>query len=180
MANTYRVLRGNLSPRKYPVKGSAEAIEISDFVFFENRFQANTAQLTVRPASAGSTGASAGDGRYQFAQLFVGVAAGRHDLNSFDKNIPVDVDCEVEAVLCNSVGVATVATSSISPGTLVGVAVNGSFVALNGCKVQVDGHHSVTVAANQAIGALSREVKTGDGTCWVHIKGMHVFSQTGN
>ena len=179
MANTPRVLKSNASSRRYPVKGSAEAIEIGDAVFFDARFQANTTQFTVRPASAGSVGASAADGRYQFAQLFVGIAAQRHDLNSFDKNIPIEVDCEIEATICNSVGVATAATADIAPGTKVGIAVNSSFAPLNGGKVQIDGHHSVTIADNQAIGFLSRVVKNGDATCWVHVKSMHVFSQSG-
>lgn len=179
MANTPRVLRSNASSRRYPVKGSAEAIEVGDLVFFDARFQANTSQFTLRPPAAGSAGASAADGRYQFAQLFVGVANQRHDLNSFDKNMPVEVDCEIEAVICNSVGVATAATSDIAPGTKVGIAVNGSFVPVNGGKVQIDGHHSVTVADNQAVGYLSRVVKNGDTSCWVHVKSMHVFSQTG-
>lgn len=174
-----RVLKSHVSSRKYPVKGSAEAIDVGDLVIFEPRFQANTAQFTLRPASGGSTGSSAGDGRYQFAQMFVGVAGGRHDLNSFDKNIPVEVDCEIEAFICNSVGVATAATADIAPGTKVGVAVNGSFSALNGGKVQIDGHHSVTVADNQTIGKLSRVVKNGDTTCWVHVVGNHPMVHSG-
>ena len=179
MANVQRVLRSNLSPRKYPVKGSVEAIEVGDAVFQDARFQGNTSQITVRPAGAGSTGSSAGNGRFQFATNFVGFSQGRHDLNSYDKNIPVNVDCEVEAVICNSTGVATAATSRIAAGTKVGIAVNGSFVPLNGGKVQIDGHHSVTVADNEAIGQLSRLVESGDSTCWVHIRGMHVFNQSG-
>lgn len=179
MANVQRVLRSHASPRKYPVKGSAEAIEVGDFAYMDERFQANTSQFTLRPASAGSAGANAGDGRFQFAENFVGLSQGRHDLNSFDKNVPVNVDCEMEAVICNSVGVATVASSDIPMGKKVGVAVNGSFVPVNGGKVQIDGHHSVTVAANQAIGLLSRVVKSGDSTCWVHIQGKDVFSQSG-
>lgn len=179
MANIQRVLKNYTSLRKYPVKGSAEAIEVGDLVFFDERFQANTTQQTLRPAGAGSVGSSAGDGRYQFANLFVGVASGRHDLNSFDKNVPVAVNAEIECVICNSTGVATAATADIPPGKKVGVAVNGSFAPVNGGKVQIDGHHSVTVADNQAIGKLSRQVKNGDTTCWVHIVGMDVFSQTG-
>lgn len=179
MANTARVLRSNASSRRYPVKGSAEAIDVGDLVFFEARFQANTQQFTLRPAGAGSTGASAADGRFQFASLFVGVANQRHDLNSFDKNMPIEVDCEIEAIICNSVGVATAATADIAPGTKVGVAVTGAFVPLNGGKIQIDGHHSVTVADNQAIGYLSRVVKNGDTSCWVHVQSMHVFNQTG-
>lgn len=179
MANIQRVLMNNLSLRKMPVKGSAEAIEVGDAVFFDARFQGNTTQFTLRPAGAGSTGSSAGDGRFQFATNFSGIASSRHDLNSFDKSIPVAVDCEIEATICNSVGVATAATADIAPGTKVGIAVNGSFVPLNGGKVQIDGHHSVTVADNQAIGLLSRVVKSGDTSCRVHVKSVQVFSQTG-
>ena len=176
MANIQRILRNNAPLRKMPVKGSVEAIEVGDLVFFDARFQGNTTQMTIRPAGAGSAGANAGDGRFQFATNFAGIATHRHDLNSFDKNVPVGVDCEIEAVICNSVGVATDATSDIAPGTRVGIAVNGSFVPVNGCKVQIDGHHSVTVAANQSIGYLSRQVKSGDKNCWVHVVSVHVFN----
>lgn len=179
MANQMRVLRSHLPGRAYSVKGSAEAIQVGDLVFWDARFQANTSQQTLRPAGAGSAGANAGDGRYQFANLFAGVAMQRHDLNSFDKDLLVCVDGEIEMTIANSTGTATAATSDIAPGTKVGVAVNASFVPLNNGLCQIDGHHSVTVADNQAIGYLARKVKSGDETARVHIKGVHVFSQTG-
>ena len=62
MANIQRVLHNYLPLRQLPVKGSAANIEVGDFVFFDERFQGNTSQHTIRPASSGSAGASAGDG----------------------------------------------------------------------------------------------------------------------
>lgn len=180
MANVNRVLReGDVSPRAYPVKASVEAIEVGDFLFFDTRFQANTAQDTVRPASAGSAGSSAADGRYQFANLFVGVSRQRHDLNSFDKNVLVSVDSEIEAIITNATGVDTAATADIDPGIKVAIAVNASFVPLDDRVLISGGPGSITVADNEAIGYVSRQVKNGDATVRVHIRGLHVFSQTG-
>lgn len=178
MANNMRVVLSNVPHRALPVKGSVSSIEVGDFVILDATFQGQSSQITARPASAGSAGANAGDGRYQFANLFAGVSLHRHDLNSFDKNILVCVDGEVEALIANSTGVATAATADIAPGTKVGIAVNASFVPIDD-MVQVNGMHSVTVADNQAIGYVSRLVKSGDATVRVHIKSMQVFSQTG-
>lgn len=178
MANVQRVLHDYIPPRAYPVKGSVAAIEVGDLLFWNNIFQGTSSQDTVQPASAGSTGSSAADGRYQFANLFVGMAKQRHDLNSFDKSVLVSVDAEVEFVIANSTGVATVANADVDPGTKVGVAVTGAFVPIDDL-VQIDGLHSVTVADNEAIGRVSRQVKNGDRTVRVHIKGLHVFSQSG-
>ena len=181
MSNVQRVLQDYKPIRSYPVKGSAEAIETGDLLFWETRFQGNTAitQNTVRPPSAGSTGSSAADGRYQFANLFVGVARQRHDLNSYDKaDFGVSVDCEIEMIIANSSGVQTVANTEIDAGAKVGIAVNTSFVPIDD-MVQVDGLLSSTIADNEAIGRLSRRIKNGDKTCRVHIVGMHVMGQTG-
>lgn len=179
MANNQRILHSHLPNRSVPVKGSAENIEVGDFVFQDNRFQGNTSQITLRPASAGSVGSSAGDGRYQFANLFAGVATQRHDQYSFDKHgFSVSPDCEVEVLIANSTGIATAATSDIPPGTKVGIAVNSSFRPIDD-MVQIDGHHSVTVADNQAIGYTARIVKSGERSVRVHVKSMQVFSQTG-
>lgn len=178
MANTQRVLQDFLPMRAMPVKGSVANIQVGDALFWDTRFQANTNQQTIRPASSGSAGANAGDGRYQFAQLFCGVAAERHDTNSYDKNQPVHVDCEAEYTIANSSGVATAANADIAPGIKVGIAVDSSNIPIVN-MVQVDGLHSVTIADNQAIGTLSRQIKNGDKTCRVHVKSMLVFSQTG-
>jgi hypothetical protein len=178
MANTQRVLSDYYPPRAYPVKGSAEAIQVGDLAFWEARFQASTSQTTLRPASAGSAGASAADGRKQFADLFAGVAGERHDLNSYDKNILVHVNCEVEYTIANSSGVATAANADVAPGTLVGAAVDTNNKPLTSL-VQIDGLHSVTVASNQAIGMVSRQVKNGDRTVRVHIQGTHVMTNVG-
>ena len=114
MANVMRVIHPHLPDRSMPIKGSAEAIQVGDFLFLDVRFQGNTTQMTVRPASAGSTGSSAGDGRYQFANLFAGVSNQRHDLNSYDKvGLNVCQDGEVEALICNSTGTATAATAGM-------------------------------------------------------------------
>lgn len=178
MANVQRVLKMGATHRAYPVKGSAEAIDVGDFVYWEERFQGNTGQDTIRPASAGSAGSSAADGRSQFATLFVGVSTQRHDLNSFDKLLHgVAVDAEIEAIITNSVGVDTVANADVSPGTRVGIAVTGAFVPIKD-RVQIDGLHSATVAAAEAIGKVSRQVKNGDRTVRVHIEGVHVFDRT--
>ena len=179
MANVQRVLNDFLPMRQMPVKGSVAAIQTGDLVFWDTRFQANTNQQTIRPASSGSAGASAADGRAQFSTLFCGVAAERHDLNSYDKNQPVHVDCEAEFTIANSSGVATVANADIAPGTKVGVAVNSSNIPLDGGLVQIQGLHSVTIADGEAIGTLSRQIKNGDKTCRVHVKSTLVFSQTG-
>lgn len=179
MAHNQRVLRNNLPLRMLPVKGSVAEIEVGDLVFFDSNFQANSNQDTVRPASSGSAGASAADGRYQFANLFAGVATQGHHATSYDKNVPVAVDAEIEVTIANSTGTATAANAIVAQGTKVGVAVNGSFVPLNGGLVQVDGLLSVTVADNEAIGRTSRQIKSGDTTCWVHIKSVYVFGQTG-
>lgn len=178
MANVNRVHYDNLPIRPYPVKGSVGAIEVGDFVFWDSRFQGNTNQDTIRPASAGSAGSSAADGRTQFATLFVGVARGRHDVNSFDKNMGVSVDAVVEAYICNATGVATAATADADPGTNVGIAVDASFVPIDD-RVVVSGLHSVTVADAEAIGKVSHQIKNGDATVRFQLKGMHVFSQVG-
>lgn len=181
MANVNRILRENeaISPRAYPVKASVTAIEVGDFCYWETRFQGNASQDTVRPASAGSAGSSAADGRKQFADLFVGVSKQRHDVNSFDKNISVSTDCEIEAIIANATGVDTAATADIDPGTNIGIAVNASFVPLDDRVLVSGGPGGVTVADNEAIGKVSRQIKNGDKTVRVHIQGMHVFSQTG-
>lgn len=177
--NTQRVLADFLPPRTLPVFGSVGNISVGDLTFFDARFQGNTSQMTMRPASDGSAGANAGDGRYQFAQLFSGVAGQRHDQYSYNKaNLLVHVDCEIEIVIANSVGVATAATADVAPGTKVGVAVDSSNKPIVD-KVQVDGLHSVTIADNQAIGTLARIIKNGDKTCRVHVKSTLVFSQIG-
>ena len=174
MANVMRVTK-SLDDRALPLKGSVESMEIGDLVFLEKRFQGNTSQISVRPASAGSTGSSAADGRYQFATNFAGVAMQRHDQNSYDKTgLRCVVDGEIEILLANSTGTATVATAPIAPGTKVGVAVTGAFVPIDD-KVQVDGHHSVTIADNEAIGKVARLVKTGDAYVRVQIKSSQIF-----
>ena len=179
MANVMRVTHNNLNLRNHPVKGSVEAIEVGDFLYQDRGFQGNTNQITLRPASAGSAGANAGNGRFQFAEIFAGVAMQRHDLNSFDKdNFGYAVDCEVEVLIANSVGTATAATGFIAPGTKVGIAVDGSFVPVDD-RVQIDGHHSVTVADNQAIGYTTRLVKSGDTHARVQVKSMLIFDQAG-
>ena len=179
MANVMNVLKDYRDVHAYPVKGSASAIEEGDLLYWETRFQGAAAQNTIMPASAGSTGASAADGRYQFANLFIGVARQRHDLNSYDKGeFGVSVDCEIEMIIANSTGAQTVANAEIDAGAKVGIAVTGAFIPLDG-YVQVDGLHSVTIADNEAIGRLSRRIKNNDRTCRVHIVGMHVMGQTG-
>lgn len=179
MANVQNVLHDYRGIRAYPVKGSAAEIEVGDLVYWETRFQANTAQNTLMPASAGSTGSSAADARYQFANLFAGVSRQRHDLNSYDKGeFGVSVDCEIEMIIANSTGAQTVANAEIDAGARVGIAVTGAFVPLDG-RVQVDGLLSATVADNEAIGRLSRRIKNNDRTCRVHIVGIHVMGQTG-
>lgn len=179
MANVQNVLHDYRGIRAYPVKGSAGDIEVGDLVYMESRFQGNTAQNTIRAASAGSAGSSAGDGRAQFAANFVGVSRQRHDVNSFDKaEFSVSVDCEIEMIIANSVGVQTVANAEIDAGALVGVAVNALNVPIEN-MVQVDGLLSATVATNEAIGRLSRRIRNLDRTCRVHIVGMHVMGQTG-
>ena len=45
-------------------------------------------------------------------------------------------------------------------------------------RVQVDGHGSAAVAANEAIGFTSRTIKNGDRTVKVHIRGIHVMDRT--
>ena len=178
MSNVMRVLHDNINPRAYPVKGSVSETEVGDFVFFNNIYQGNTTQLTIQPASSGSVGATAANSRYQFAQLQVGVAKQRHASNSYDKNILVSVDAEIEAIITNSTGVDTVTTADFSPGTKVGIACDASRVPIDD-RIVIDGHGSVTVADNEAIGYVSRVVKSGDKTARFHLKGMHVFSQTG-
>ena len=180
MANVARVLNeGAVSPRAYPVKASVAAIEVGDFTYFDTRFQGNASQDTVRPASSGSAGSSAADGRKQFADLFVGVSRQRHDLNSFDKDILVSVDCEIEAIITNATGVDTAATADIDPGTNVAIAVNASFVPLDDRILISGGPGSVTVADNETIGKLSRQVKNGDTVARVHIKGVHTMDLAG-
>lgn len=180
MANVNRILReGAVSPRAYPVKASVAAIDVGDFLFWDTRFQGNANQDTVRSASAGSAGSSAADGRKQFADLFVGVARQRHDVNSYDKTLLTSVDCEIEAIITNATGVDTAATADIDPGTNVAIAVDSLFVPLDDRVLVSGGPGSVTVANNEAIGQVARQIKNGDKTVRVHIKGMHVFSQTG-
>lgn len=177
--NVQRVLHDYIGPRAYPVKGSVADIKVGDAVFLDVRFQGNTAQQTVRPASSGSAGSTAADGRYQFANLFAGVAEARHDLNSYDKNIPIAVDAEVEFIMVNSSGVDTAATADFAPGTQVAIAVDSSNVPIND-RVVVEGHGSVTtIADNEVIGLTSRQIKSGDKTVRVHIRSLQVFSQTG-
>ncbi len=176
--NVQRVLQDYLPVRAYPVKGSVSDIKVGDAVYFDARFQANTTQQTIRAASAGSAGSTAADGRVQFATLFAGVARGRHDLNSYDKNVPVSVDAEVEFIMVNSSNVDTAATADFPPGTKVGIAVDSLSVPVND-RVMVQGHGSVTIADAEAIGYTSRQIKSGDKTVRVHIKSMQVFSQTG-
>ena len=179
MANVQRVLNDFRGVQAYPVKGSVANIEVGDMVYFDSRFQADAAQNTIRPASSGSAGSSAADGRFQFAANFVGVSHQRHDVNTYDKGeFGVSVDCEVEMIIANSTGAQTVANAEIDAGTLVGIAVTGAFIPIDD-MVQVDGLHSVTVAANEAIGRLSRRIRNNDRTCRVHIVGMHVMGQTG-
>lgn len=178
-SNVQRVLQDYIPIRAYPVKGSVADIKVGDAVFWDTRFQANTAQQTIRPASSGSAGSSAADGRFQFANLFAGVARGRHDLNSFDKNVPVSVDAEVEFIMVNSSNVDTAATADFAPGIKVAISVDSSSVPVND-RVVVVGHGSVTtIADNEAIGYVSRQIKNGDKTVRVHIKSLQVFSQTG-
>jgi hypothetical protein len=179
MANVMRVTHSNLNLRSHSVKGSIEQIEVGDFVFQERRFQANTNQISLRPASAGSAGASAADGRFQFAEVFAGVSAQRHDATSFDKDeFGYWTDCEVEVLIANSVGVATAANAVIRVGAKVGIAVDGSFLQKDDL-VQIDGLHSVTVANNEAIGYVTRQIKSGDTHARVHVKSMLVFDQDG-
>jgi hypothetical protein len=180
MANVNRVLReGVVSPRAYPVKASVAEIQVGDFVYWDTRFQGNTSQDTIRPASSGSAGSSAADGRQQFADLFAGVARQRHDLNSFDKNLLVAVDCEIEAIITNAVGVDTAATADIDPGVNVGIAVNASFVPLDDRVIISGGPGGVTVLDAGAIGKVSRQIKNGDTTARVHIKGVHTMDLAG-
>ena len=179
MANVQNVLKDYRDVRAYPVKASVTDIEVGDMVFFDSRFQANANQNTLRPASAGSAGSSAADGRSQFATNFVGVSRQRHDVNTYDKSdFGVSVDCEVEMIIANSTGAQTVANAEIDAGALVGIAVNASNVPIDN-MVQVDGLLSATVAAAEAIGRLSRRIRSNDRTCRVHIVGMHVMGQTG-
>lgn len=178
MANVQRILQ-NLDPlRMYPVKGSVEAIEVGDLLFWDSQFQGGAAQNTVRPASAGSAGASAADGRFQFAENFTGISAERHDLNSFDKNMPIGINAIVRLTIANSAGAATAANADVDPGTKVAVAVDGSFVPIDQMCV-VDGLHSVTVADNETIGRLARQIKDGDTEAWVHLVSNHVMSHAG-
>lgn len=180
MANVNRVLReGAVSPRAYPVKASVADINVGHFVYWDTRFQGNANQDTIRPAVSGSAGSSAADGRKQFADLFVGVARQRHDANSYDKNILVAVDCEIEAIITNATGVDTAATADMDPGVKVAIAVDSLFVPLNDRVLVSGGPGSITVADNESIGFVSRQIKNGDATVRVQIKGMHVFSQTG-
>ena len=91
MADTQRILHDYIPPRAYPVKGSVTAIQVGDLLFFDATYQGIT-QHTVRPSSAGSAGASAADGRYKFAQLFVGCSHQRHEAASFNKEILLSLD----------------------------------------------------------------------------------------
>ena len=81
-------------------------------------------------------------------------------------------------IIANSTGAQTVANAEIDAGALVGIAVNTSNVPIDN-MVQVDGLLSATVAAAEAIGRLSRRIRSNDRTCRVHIVGMHVMGQTG-
>lgn len=178
MANVPRVFHSYIPDRAYPVKGSVSNIEVGDFLFWDTGFQGNASQDTVRPASSGSAGSSQTDGRKQFADLFIGVSNQRHDVNSFDKNILVSVEAEVEAIIVNSVGTDTAVTADVDPGANVGIGVTATFVPQDD-RVSVSGQGSVTVADNEAIGKVSRQIKNGDKTVRFNLKGMHVFSQTG-
>lgn len=177
MANVQRIIHNYSPAHAYPVKGSVEAIEVGDAVYLETRFQGQTSQITARVAHAGSAGANAGDGRMQFAANFAGFAIQRHDLNTFDKNLLVMVDGEVEMMIANSSGVNTAATADIPIGARVGIAVDSTFKPIDDA-VQIDGLLSATVATNQAIGLLSRTVRSGDVTARVHVKSMQLFSKT--
>lgn len=178
MANVMRILHDNIGARAYPVKGSIAEIEVGDFVFFNNIYQGLSNQQTIQPASSGSVGATAANSRFQFANLFVGVSHQRHAASSYDKNLLLSVDADVEAIICNTTGVETTASADAATGTKVGIACDASRVPLDD-KIVLDGINSVTVADNEAIGFVARQVKSGDKTARVHIKGLHVFSQTG-
>lgn len=175
MANVQRVVQDYFPHRSYPVKASVNDINVGHLVFWNTIFQGNTAQDTIQTASQGSAGSSASDGRYQFANLFAGVAKQRHDLNSYDKNnFAVSVDCEAEFIITNSLGVDTAATADFDPGTKVGIAVNSSNVPIPD-RIMVDGHGSVTIGTTEVIGKLSRQIKNGDKTARVHLRGIHVY-----
>ena len=177
MANVMNVLNDFIPPRAFPVKGSAAAMEVGDLVYLDSTFQGNTAQDTLQPASSGSATQGAATQKNMFAQQFAGVARQRHDLNTFDTDRLVSVDAEVEYIMVNSTGTDTAATADIIPGTRVAAGVT-SGGALIDDRVQVDGHGSSSVAANEAIGYVSRTIKSGDRTARVHIKGIHVFDRT--
>lgn len=177
MANVMNVLFDFIPPRAFPVKGSAELMEVGDLVFLDGTFQGNTAQDTLRPSSAGSATQGTTTAKNMFANQFAGVARQRHDLNSFDTTRLVSVDAEVEYIMVNSTGTDTAATADIIAGTRVAVGV-ASGGALIDDRVQVDGHSSASVAANEAIGFTSRTIKNGDRTVKVHIRGIHVMDRT--
>lgn len=176
MANVQRVLNEYFPERSYPVKASVNDIQVGDAVLWNTVFQGNTSQDTIQTASQGSAGSSAADGRYQFANLFVGVAKQRHDQNSYDKgNFAIAVDAEVEFIMVNSAGTDTAATADIDPGTKVAIAVDSNNRPIS-ARVVVEGHGSVSsIAANEVIGKVSRQIKNGDKTARVHIRGIHVY-----
>jgi hypothetical protein len=179
MANVMRTRQNYLPLRHYPVKGSAEAFEVGDLLYLDDQFQGNTAQDTVRPASSGSADAGATTGEELFATRFAGVAHQRHDLNSFDQTRAVSVEGEFEFVMANSTGVDTAATADIVPGTKVAVATTSTGVPLDD-RVVVEGHGGVTSIPDAAtIGRTSRVIKNGDTGVLVHLKSVHVMSNTG-
>lgn len=175
MANVQRVLSDYFPHRSYPVKASVTDISVGDAVFWNTIFQGNSNQNTIQVASQGSAGSSAADGRYQFANLFVGVAKQKHEQNSYDKaDFAVSVDAEVEYIIVNSAGTDTAATADIDPGTKVAIAVDGSNKPI-ASRVVVEGHGSVSsIAANEVIGKTTRTIKNGDKTARIHIRGIHV------
>lgn len=175
MANVQRVLNDYFPVRSYPVKASVNDINVGHAVFWNSIFQGNTSQDTIQPAGQGSAGSSGADGRYQFANLFVGVAKQRHDQNSYDKkDFAVSVDSEVEFIMVNSSAVDTAATSDFDPGTKVAIAVDSNSKPIAD-RVVVEGHGSVSsIASNEVIGKTTRQIKSGDKTVRVHIRGIHV------
>ena len=176
MANVQRVLQDYFPHRSYPVKASVNDIQVGHLTLWNSIFQGNTSQDTIQTASQGSAGSSTADARVQFATLFAGVAKQRHDQNSYDKvNFAVSVDCEAEFIIANSSGVDTAATADFDPGTKVGVAVDANSKPISD-RVVVEGHGSVTtIASTEVIGKLSRQIKNGDKTARIHLRGIHVY-----
>lgn len=178
MANTFRLVT---ETRRFglDVKGSAAAIEVGDWVFQDNSFQGNTANVTVQTASAGSVGASASASRKNFADLMAGIAMQRHDFNSFDKiEFAVAVSGQAEYQLYGSNGTVTPATSLISPGRKVGIATDSSNNPIRQ-GVVVDGVNSVTVADNEAIGRTAHVIRSGETRVRLTFQSNLIFNQIG-